>query len=195
VPRLWSSTIDQHRHEVRSAVLDAAAELAARNGVLAVTMTQIAETVGIGRATLYKYYPDVAAIYADWHDQQVTRHVEHIRREIAAVRSPKKRLVKALETHVERLHEQHRSELAQLHLSVFESTNGASAHTANTKLVELLEELIAELVVKNQPSDRTAHELALFANHALGAANELTTQQARRRLVHTIATAIDNTHT
>lgn len=195
MPRLWSSTIDQHRHEVRSAVLDAAAELAARNGVLAVTMTQIAETAGIGRATLYKYYPDVAAIYADWHDQQVTQHVEHIRNEIVALRAPNKRLIKALETHVERLHEQHRSELAQLHLSVFESTNGASAHKANAKLLELLEELITELVSKNHPSNATAHELALFANHALGAANELPTEQARRRLVQTVVTAIASNQT
>ncbi|WP_376776163.1 TetR/AcrR family transcriptional regulator [Nonomuraea jabiensis] len=35
-------------------------------------MTRIAEKVGIGRATLYKYFPDVEAILTAYHERNVT---------------------------------------------------------------------------------------------------------------------------
>ena len=38
-------------------------------------MSQIAEQTGIGRATLYKYFPDVEAILLAWHERQVTGHL------------------------------------------------------------------------------------------------------------------------
>lgn len=33
------------------------------------TMSRIAEEIGIGRATLYKYFPDVEAILLAWHER------------------------------------------------------------------------------------------------------------------------------
>ncbi len=59
VPRLWSETIEDHRREVRAAILDATWALVTERGLTSVTMSQIAEETGIGRATLYKYFPDV----------------------------------------------------------------------------------------------------------------------------------------
>ncbi|HEX5902785.1 MAG TPA: helix-turn-helix domain-containing protein, partial [Actinomycetota bacterium] len=56
MPRLWTETVDAHRREVRSAVLDAAADLVAERGLRSVTMSEIAHRSGIGRATLYKYF-------------------------------------------------------------------------------------------------------------------------------------------
>jgi AcrR family transcriptional regulator len=41
-------------------------------------MSQIAEQAGIGRATLYKYFPDVEAILLAWHEGQITGHLEHL---------------------------------------------------------------------------------------------------------------------
>jgi AcrR family transcriptional regulator len=46
----------------RKAILDTTAALVAEGGLLSVTMSRIAEEAGIGRATLYKYFPDVEAI-------------------------------------------------------------------------------------------------------------------------------------
>jgi AcrR family transcriptional regulator len=37
-------------------------------------MSQIAAETGIGRATLYKYFPDVEAILVAWHERQVAEH-------------------------------------------------------------------------------------------------------------------------
>jgi AcrR family transcriptional regulator len=71
-------TIEAHRREVRDAILDTTAALVAEHGLLAVTMSQIAEETGIGRATLYKYFPDVEAILLAWHDRQIAAHVAYL---------------------------------------------------------------------------------------------------------------------
>jgi len=71
VPKLWNETIEEHRREVREAILDTTVALVAEHGLLSVTMSQIAEETGIGRATLYKYFPDVEAILLAWHERQI----------------------------------------------------------------------------------------------------------------------------
>src|SRR6266508_4210937 len=74
MPKLWNKTIEAHRREVRDATLDTAAKLVAEHGLRAVTMSQIAEHTGIGRATLYKYFSGVEAILLAWHERQITGH-------------------------------------------------------------------------------------------------------------------------
>ena len=67
MPRIWADTIDTHRRQVTDAILDATAELIAEHGPMSVAMSAIAERAGIGRATLYKYFPDVESILVAWH--------------------------------------------------------------------------------------------------------------------------------
>src|SRR3977135_2339722 len=78
VPRLWNETIEGHRRAGRRATLDTTAALVAGHGLRSVTMSQIAEETGIGRATLYKYFPDVEAILVAWHERHVAGHLEHL---------------------------------------------------------------------------------------------------------------------
>ena len=78
MPKLWTETIEAHRRAVHEAVLDTTAALVAEHGLRAVTMSQIAEQTGIGRATLYKYFPDVEAILVAWHDRHVSGHLEQL---------------------------------------------------------------------------------------------------------------------
>ena len=78
MPRLWTETIQAHRHQVRDAILDATWALVAEQGLLSVTMSQIAEQAGIGRATLYKYFPDVEAIVLAWHERHVAGHLQSL---------------------------------------------------------------------------------------------------------------------
>jgi AcrR family transcriptional regulator len=61
---------------VRQAILDAVGQLVEQQGVLAVTMSEVAERAGIGRATLYKYFPDVQTLLAAWHQQHVLSHLQ-----------------------------------------------------------------------------------------------------------------------
>src|SRR5438105_14248550 len=78
IPKLWHQTIQAHRREVRDAILDTAAALVAKHGLRLVTMSQIAEETGIGRATLYKYFAGVEPILLAWHKRHVSQHLEHL---------------------------------------------------------------------------------------------------------------------
>jgi AcrR family transcriptional regulator len=44
------------------------------------TMPRIAQETGIGRATLYKYFPGAGAIVAAWHGRQIAGHLEQLTR-------------------------------------------------------------------------------------------------------------------
>jgi AcrR family transcriptional regulator len=111
VPKLWSETIQAHRHQVRDAVLDTTATLAATHGLASVTMSQIATEAGIGRATLYKYFPDVEAILVAWHERQVTRHLQQLTEVRDRTGGPAERLQAVLEAYALMRHEQHGTEL------------------------------------------------------------------------------------
>src|ERR1700694_3736920 len=78
MPKLWSETIEAHRQDVRGAILDATAALVAEHGLLSVTMSQIAEETGIGRATLYKYFSDIETILVGWQERHVAAHLEYL---------------------------------------------------------------------------------------------------------------------
>ena len=73
MPRLWKAAVHDHKQEVTRSILDAAESLASKGGIRSVTMSRIAETAGIGRATLYKYFPDLEAVLATWHERHVAK--------------------------------------------------------------------------------------------------------------------------
>jgi len=78
MPKIWADTIDRHRRQVNDAILDAIAQLIAEQGPLSVGMSAIAQRAGIGRATLYKYFPDVESILVAWHDRDFAGHLRHL---------------------------------------------------------------------------------------------------------------------
>src|SRR5262249_35073859 len=114
VPKLWTATLAAHRQEVREAILDTAAALVHERGLRAITMSEIAERTGIGRATPYHYYPDVETILVAWHERHVNAHIERL----AALRdepgTPAVRLHAVLEAYALIQHRQHASEAAAL---------------------------------------------------------------------------------
>jgi AcrR family transcriptional regulator len=178
VPRLWSETIEAHRREVGDAILDTTAALVSRHGLRAVTMSQIAEETGIGRATLYKYYPDVEAILVAWHQRVLSGHLK----QLAALRcqpgDPLERLEAVLGTYALIRHEHHGTELeALLH---------RDEHLAHARrhLGELIRGLLVEGVKAGEVrKDVSPEELATYCLHALGAAGSLRSRTAVQRLV------------
>src|ERR1700710_1207630 len=99
MPKLWSETIEEHRTAVREAILETTATLAFEHGPHSVTMSQVAERAGIGRATLYKYFPDVEAILVAWHERQIAHHMERLHQAAhGTVDDPLSALETALET-------------------------------------------------------------------------------------------------
>lgn len=96
MPKIWSDTIEAHRREVHAAVLTATAKLVAQHGLLGVTMSRIAQDAGIGRATLYKYFPDVESILTQWHDEQITQHLDQLAGLRSSEMAPGERLASAI---------------------------------------------------------------------------------------------------
>jgi AcrR family transcriptional regulator len=178
VPKLWTDTIEEHRREVRDAILDATADLVQQHGLASVAMSAIAERAGIGRATLYKYFPDVEAILVAWHE----RHVAAPLAELGSVRDsrhdPVERLSAVLERFALIAHQRHDSELAaMLH-------RGDHVVRAQQQLERLVRELIADGAKAGAlRDDVAAGELASFCLHALTAASSLPTKAAVHRLV------------
>ena len=181
VPKLWDETIEAHRRAVRDAILDTTAALVAEHELASVTMSEIAEQTGIGRATLYKYFPDVEAILVAWHEREVTGHLA----QLASVRDRPagagERLEAVLGTYALILHEHHRGELAAL---LHQGAHVARAH-------QQLSDFIRDLLIQGAASgdvrdDVTPEELAIYCLHAITAATSLPTRAAVRRLVSVI---------
>lgn len=178
VPKLWTDTIEAHRRVVRDATLDTAAALVSKHGLAAVTMSQIAEETGIGRATLYKYFPDVDAILVAWHERQVAEHV----RQLAEIRDreeePVARLEAVLRSFALIVHTHHGTELASL------LHRRPHVERAQRRLLTLVRDLIAEgTKAGDLRVDVAPLELARYCIHALTAANDLPSEAAVRRLV------------
>ena len=183
VPRLWNDTIQAHRAAVRDAILDTTAALVATHGLLSVTMSQIAEATGIGRATLYKYFSDVEAILVAWHERQVTAHLAQLTELRDQAGDPGQRLQAVLEAYAlishDRFSHQHSgSELASL------LHRGAHLTRAQQQVHDLIADLLSKGAAAGQVrTDIAPDELTSYCLHALRAAGGLPSKAAVRRLV------------
>jgi AcrR family transcriptional regulator len=178
MPRLWNATIEAHRREVRDTTLDTTAALVAKHGLRSVTMSQIAEETGIGRATLYKYFSDVEAILVAWHERLVNRHLEYLAQVRDRAGDAGERLEVVLEAYALISHEHHGSELAAL------LHRGEHVARAQQQLSDLVRDLLTEAVETGGVRDDVAPaELASYCLHALAGASSLPSKAAVRRLV------------
>ncbi|MDQ3399629.1 MAG: TetR/AcrR family transcriptional regulator [Chloroflexota bacterium] len=178
MPRLWNDTIEAHRHEVRDAILDTTAALAAEHGLTAVTMSQIAEETGIGRATLYKYFSDVEAILVAWHERQISGHLEQLADIRDRAGDAAERLQAVLEAYALISHEHQGTELAAL------LHRGEHVAHAQRQLSNFIRDLIREgAEAGDLRNDVAPGELASYCLHALTAASTLPSRAAVRRLV------------
>lgn len=178
MPKLWNETIEEHRRAVYEATLDATAALASEHGLLSVTMSQIAAETGIGRATLYKYFPDVETILTAWHKRQIASHLD----QLVAIRdhagTPRERLESVLKAYASMSHEHHDAELTSfLH-------RGDHLGEAEQHLRGFIEELLTNAAGSGDVrTDITAAELANYCLHALKGADNSLSAAAVGRLV------------
>ena len=178
MPKLWNETIAAHRRAVRDAILDTTVALVSEHGLAAVTMSQIAAQTGIGRATLYKYFPDVEAILLAWHDHHVSAHLAQLSALRDQAGDAAGRLDAVLGAYALIQHRRHANELAALlhreeHVARAQQQLGAL-------LRDLLVEGAASGVVRG---DVAPEELASYCLFALAAAGSLPSEAAVRRLV------------
>ena len=186
VPKLWNETIEAHRRAVRDATLDTTAALVAEHGLRSVTMSQIAEEAGIGRATLYKYFSGVEAILLAWHERQITGHLEYLAEVRDQAGDAGERLEAVLEAYAlishdiphHSIHQHHDTELAAfLH-------RDEQVAPAQQQLRDMIRDLLTEAAKTGDVRDDVApDELASYCLHALTAASSLPSKAAVSRLV------------
>ncbi|MHB8448899.1 MAG: TetR/AcrR family transcriptional regulator [Mycobacteriales bacterium] len=189
MPKLWSETIETHRTQVRETIIETTAALVAEDGLRAVTMSQIAEDSGIGRATLYKYFPDVEAILLAWHEQHVTAHLDQLVSLRDQPGDPAERLEAVLEAYAlicyDIAHQNHGADLTAL-VHRREHTAGAAQH-----LNQFIRDMIADGARTRQVrSDVAPDELAIYCLNALAAASSMPSKAAVRRLVTVTTTGL-----
>jgi len=174
---LWEETIDAHRRAVSDAVLDAAAALVAVRGLASVSMSAVAQRAGIGRATLYKYFPDVDAILAAWHERQVAGHLEQLRH-VHEDGDSGQRLHAVLLAY---------ASMGVAHAGMPGAAvlhQGGHVAAAHEQVQAFVEELLAAGVRDGVVRDDVAPaELARFCLHALAAAAGMASKAAVGRLV------------
>ncbi len=180
VPRLWNETIQAHRHEVHAAILDTTWALVSKHGVRSVTMSQIAEKTGIGRATLYRYFPDVEAILLAGHQRHVAGHLEHLAALRDQANDAGERLDAVLQAYA----------LICYHREQGDPELGALVHRrehvaqAQHQLIDLFRDLLIEVAQTGDLRDDLAPEdLASYCLHALAAAGTVASPAAVRGLV------------
>lgn len=181
MPKLWNETIQAHRAAVRDAILDATAALVGHHGLTSVTMSAIAEQTSIGRATLYKYFPDVEAILLAWHERQISGHLQQLAETRDHASDPGQRLQTVLEAYALISYESHGHRNSEL--AAFLHRDGQVAQ-AEQQLRAMIIELLTEGVRTGDVRDDVApDELASYCLHALTAARSLQSKTAVRRLV------------
>lgn len=181
MPKLWEESIDGHRRAVRDAISDAAWRLAEEHGALTVTMSDVARTAGIGRATLYKYFPDVESILVARHARHVEAHLqtlEDLRHGSDPVRS---RLAAVLGAYASICFHRGRHSSPDLSALVHGRPEVADAERRlRAVFAALIEEAAAGGVVR---TDVGAGELGEYCVHALAAAGRSADLDSVRRLV------------
>lgn len=188
MPKLWTDTIAGHRQQVDAAVLDAAQALTLERGVFDLTMSDIAEHAGVGRATLYKYYKDIPSILAAWHSREAQAHGEALQQHISRVQPGLGRVKSALRFHAYALRDAHAGPLLAMHLA---GTNEESIETIAT-VTNTIRHQLAELIEHDcERPHEDADELAVYATAALGAAPHLPNRRAVDRLIDRVLASIE----
>jgi AcrR family transcriptional regulator len=187
---LWTETVETHRQEVREAILDATGSLVQSRGLLAVTMSDIAEATGIGRATLYKYFPDVETILSAWHQRHVEAHLAELRRIQQRTADPVARLQAVLRRYADICRKRRRYGDDELAAVLHRSTE---VRKLQRQLLDLISGLTADAVEAGAVrQDVPAEELANYCVHALAAAGNSPTT-AIDRLLGVVWTGITST--
>jgi AcrR family transcriptional regulator len=190
VPKLWTDTIEAHRREVRETVLATVGELVRERGLRAVTMSAIAERAGIGRATLYKYFPDVEAALRAWHERAIAEHVDQLARARDAEEDPERRLRGVLEAYalIQRRRFAHHHPGSTFAETLHQSAHVAQAHEHVHRLIATALAEVAE--AGGLRDDVPIDELASFCLHSLSSAACLPSEDAARRLVAVVLTGL-----
>jgi AcrR family transcriptional regulator len=111
VARPWKATKEAHGLPVVTTILDTTAALVAEHGLRRVTMSRVAKECGVGRATVYRYFPDVGTILVTWHERETAGHVKRLVELRDRPGAPGERLEALLDAYAFIRHERDRAEV------------------------------------------------------------------------------------
>ena len=153
-------------------------------------MSQIAQKAGIGRATLYKYFPDVESILRAYHRDRVAEHVEHLHRVNQTALSPRERLRVVLVHYAGVL--QRREHPSYNELSTLLHADG-EIEAAHRQLTAMLVAIIEDAVTAGQVrADLEPVLLADFCLSALGAVSYSSDPQSCESVVSLVLDSLDH---
>ncbi|MGW2823020.1 TetR/AcrR family transcriptional regulator [Streptomyces sp. NPDC001443] len=190
MPKLWDETMDAHRRAVQDAVMETTVALVGEHGLASVTMSQIAKEAGIGRATLYKYFPDVQSILIAWHKRHVADHLGRLSEARDHAGGPVARLEAVLRgyAHITYMRRQEGEVAAFVH-------RDQHVIEAQRQLHDLVREVIAGAGKAGAVRDDVSPgELADYCLHALSAAGGLSSEAAVHRLVDVTLSGLRSSH-
>jgi AcrR family transcriptional regulator len=188
MPKLWKDTVEEHRRDVRSAILETAWAIARERGVRGITMGLVAERAGISRATLYKYFRSVDEVLISGHTEHVAQHLRQLESVRSTADSAGAGLHAMLQGYARICFHRGTSAMTDLHGLVHQGDQ----HQRNSADVTAL---FAKAVRAAQDggdvrTDIEAQELAVYSIHALEAAMHASTAGAADRLVDLVAEAL-----
>ena len=171
---------------MREAIVSAADSVIAERGLAGLSMSEVAVRAAIGRATLYKYFSDVASVLGAWHQAKVAAHLRAVRDAAATHQGPAKQLQAALTRYAEIRREHPTGPLGSpLH-------SQAHVHEGTQTLITFLADLISAAARDGDVrTDVPPRELATFCLGALDAADG-TSRAAATRLVDLVLRAISD---
>jgi AcrR family transcriptional regulator len=147
-------------------------------------MSEIAERTGIGRATLYKYFPDVESILLAWHERQIASHLAHLAEVRDGVGDALARLEAVLAAYATIAFDSHGRHDAEFTAFLH---RGQHVDRARRRLRDMIRDLVKDGAAADEIRDDVApDELATYCLSALSGASSLSTRAAVRRLVAVI---------
>ena len=178
MPKTWVETLDGHREAVRQAAIDAAMAIASDIGFQKVSMSEVASRTGITRATLYKYFADVDAIFVEWHRRMLEKHLAHVEAIAHGGGKAADRLTDILLFFAMIALRHHGTRFAEaLH-------DREHARVAEERLVAVVERIVAEGIDAGTfRADLSPREAAVFLQGSLSGVHRLSDEAAVKRLV------------
>jgi AcrR family transcriptional regulator len=170
MPRIWTDTIDSHRRQVHDAILDATAELILEHGPMSVAMSAIAERAGIGRATLYKYFPDVESILLAWHARDFGDHLTHLVTLAESTSVTLDDVTAFVRAQRERHHRDGATGIVGTLAHALAGNGGAMPDAVEREIIDALSALMRQLARRREVrTDLAAEDLARWLFHAIHA--------------------------
>lgn len=188
MPKLWDTTMDGHRRQVNNAILDATAELIAEHGPLSVAMSAIAERAGIGRATLYKYFPDVESILVAWHTRDFGEHLNRLKA-LSEAEDVELKDVAEFVCAQRRHHPRHDgADILGTLAHALAGAEGVPGDAIEREIIAVLTDLLTRLASKKEVRDDEDPELlARWLLHAAHAPAELADQAISQLIADSLA--------